>query len=301
MARPVPLPVRDRKTGKLFREFSPDLASTYESRPARSPTAWLEAQPAYDWLVAAVQHSRFSARKIDSFIKKHKIDMREFEPVMYRSYSDFFTRRFRDGMRSFPKARTRMGAFAEARYFAWSELDPAQQFPIKGHSLDLEQLLGNKSRARPFIGGPILLARLSPVDYHHIHYPDDGRTLSHFAIGGRLWTINWKALQSKPDILFRNERHVQFLQTRNFGRLGFVEIGAMTVGRVIRVHDAKKPFRRGNEKAYFDFGGSAVVVFGEKGHWIPSRDLLQNTQDCVETFVRLGEPIANAPRRRSRR
>jgi len=80
-----------------------------------------------------------------------------------------------------------------------------------------------------------------------------------------------------------------------------VEIGAMTVGRVIRVHPPDKPFRRGNEKAYFDFGGSAVVVLGEKGRWVPSRDLLKNTRDCVETFVRLGEPIAHTVRRRSRR
>jgi phosphatidylserine decarboxylase len=260
----------------------------------------LESQPAYDWFVAALQHTRRSATKIEGFVRKHKIDMSEFEPVIYRSYAEFFTRRFRDGMRRFPRAPKSMGAFAEGRYFGWKALDPEQRFPIKNSSLNMEKILGNSSRVKPFIGGPVLLARLSPVDYHHLHYPDDGHTLSQYRIGGRLWTIHWKALQSKPDILFKNERAVQFLQTKNFGRLGFVEIGAMTVGRIIQVHESKKPFRRGDEKAYFNFGGSAVLVLGEKGRWIPTKDILQNTSDCVETYVRLGEPIAAAARQRKR-
>jgi len=30
---------------------------------------------------------------------------------------------------------------------------------------------------------------------------------------GRLWTVNWHALLNKPDILFRNERHINILDT----------------------------------------------------------------------------------------
>jgi phosphatidylserine decarboxylase len=138
----------------------------------------------------------------------------------------------------------------------------------------------------------VLLARLAPVDYHRIHYPDDGKTVHSSRIGGRLWTINWRALQNKPDVLFRNERHVQILETGNFGRLGFVEIGAMTVGRVVQTHKPEKPFRRGAEKGYFCFGGSAIVMFGEPGAWLPSEDILRNTPESIETFLRLGEPVA---------
>jgi len=29
---------------------------------------------------------------------------------------------------------------------------------------------------RALVVRPLLLARLAPVDYHHVHYPDDGRT-----------------------------------------------------------------------------------------------------------------------------
>ena len=107
-----------------------------------------------------------------------------------------------------------MGAFAEARYLAWERLDQTQEFPIKGHSLDAALILGSASRARDFADGPVILARLSPMDYHHVHYPDHGRTLGHDRMGGRLWTVNWHALLNKPDILFENERHISILEAR---------------------------------------------------------------------------------------
>jgi phosphatidylserine decarboxylase len=163
-ARPLPLPLWDRQAGKLVNEFMDDAASTYESRPRRSFNQWLESHPLYDWLLAAYQNSRFSRRKIEPFIRKHGIDMSEFEPVAYRSYADFFERRFKPGARSFPADPVSMGAFAEARYLAWEQVEATQEFPVKGRSLDAAQLLGSVTRARSFTGGPVILARLSPMD-----------------------------------------------------------------------------------------------------------------------------------------
>jgi phosphatidylserine decarboxylase len=293
MTKPQALPVWDRNKGKLIQEFSDDLASTYETRPGLSPTAWLESQPLYDWLVSAMQHSSRSAKNIQPFIDKHKIDMSEFQPVIYRSYAQFFTRLFKPGVRDFPKKPERMGAFAEARYFAWDALDPDQEFPIKGHSLNIERILNNKERSKPFLGGPVILARLAPMDYHHVHYFDHGRTTGDDRIGGRLWTVTWKALRTKPKILFHNERHINYFKTENFGRVAFVEIGAMTVGRIVQVHALDKPFERGEQKSFFNFGGSAIIMFGEKGCWRADEDIVQRTKEGVETFVRLGEPIAS--------
>jgi phosphatidylserine decarboxylase len=291
MAKPLPLPVWDRRAGKLIEEYSDDLKATYESRPHRSMHQWFESHPAYDWLVAAYQSTTRSARQIEPFIKKHRIDMTEFKPVVYRSFAEFFDREFRPGARPFPDAADEMGAFAEARYFGWERLASNQEFPIKGHSLSAQRILGNDDQARPFIGGPIILARLSPMDYHHVHYPDDGTTLSQDQLGYRLWTVNWHALLNKHDILFSNERQINILETRNFGRLAFVEVGALSVGRIIQVHARSSPFQRGEEKSVFKFGGSAVVVFGEPGTWRPSDDLLEHTQEGVETLVRLGDPV----------
>jgi phosphatidylserine decarboxylase len=104
--------------------------------------------------------------------------------------------------------------------------------------------------------------------------------------------VNWHALQNQPDILFHNERQINILQTKNFGRAAFVEVGALSVGRIIQVHPFDTPFRRGEEKSVFNFGGSAVVVFGEPRAWRPADDLLAHTKEGIETFVRLGEAVA---------
>jgi phosphatidylserine decarboxylase len=122
MSKPLPLPVWDRRKDKLVREFMPAHPTTYESKPRRSVTQWLESEPLYDWLLAAYQDTRWSARQIKLFIDKHHIDMSDFEPVPYRTFAAFFDRKLRAGARSFPTARGVMGAFAEARYFGWSAI-----------------------------------------------------------------------------------------------------------------------------------------------------------------------------------
>jgi phosphatidylserine decarboxylase len=292
--QPLPLPVWDRRNGILTNEFMKDHPATYDSHPRRSLAQWLESEPLYDWLLAAYQSTRWSARQIEPFIRRHHIDMREFKPGPYHSFAEFFDRDFLPGARTFSEAPKEMSAFAEARYFGWRTVGPNQRFPVKGHALSAEDILGSAEKAVTLRGGPVLLARLSPMDYHHVHYPDDGRTLYEDWLGRRLWTVNWHALLNQENILFTNERQIHILETANFGVLGFVEVGAMSVGRIVQTHPTDIPFARGAEKAVFKFGGSAIVVFGEAGKWSPCVDILDHTQKGIETLVRLGEPVALA-------
>lgn len=90
MSKPLPLPVYDRRNARLFQEFMDDSPSTYESRPHRSLVQWITSSPTIDWLVAAYQKMSFSARKIDSFVRKHDIDMSEFESGPFENYAAFF-------------------------------------------------------------------------------------------------------------------------------------------------------------------------------------------------------------------
>src|SRR3984957_17204310 len=140
MAKPLPLAVWDRHAARLIEEFMDDHPSTYESRPPRSWNQWLESEPLYDWLLAAYQNTRRSARQIEPFIRKHKIEMSEFKPVIYRSFAVCVHRELRPGARTFVAASNAMAAFAEARYFGWNRLEADQQFPVKGCSLSAEQI-----------------------------------------------------------------------------------------------------------------------------------------------------------------
>jgi phosphatidylserine decarboxylase len=293
MSKPLQLTIWDRDGRRHVTEFMDDNPSTYESEPGHSFNQWLQSHPLYDWMIAAYQNTRFSAKKIEPFVQKYNIDMREYEPGPYRSYADFFDRRFLPNKRQFTQNGDEMAAFAEARYFGWFSWNAETLFPVKGHSVTAADILGDEDLAKPYRDGPVLLARLSPMDYHHLHYPDGGATMEERRIGRRLWTVNPNALRNKPEILLKNERTIQILNTQHLGRLAFVEIGALSVGRILRVHPIDRPFKRGDEKSVFRFGGSAVILFGEKHAWQPSADILEQTRAGVETYIRLGQPVAS--------
>ena len=219
--------------------------------------------------------------------------MEEFEGSSFASFNEFFIRRFKSGSRPFVSAPGEMPAFAEGRYLAFDKTSKKQTLLIKGIRLSPASLLGDCEKAKAFVGGPLLIARLCPTDYHRFHFPDEGVGFDDYRIAGKLHSVNPVALYYKEDILATNERQVSLLQTRNFGRLAYVEVGALCVGKIVQSHVSGKSFIRGEEKGYFLFGGSTVVLMGEPGAWKPDEDLLKQTARGMETLLKLGTRIAS--------
>ena len=90
------------------------------------------------------------------------------------------------------------------------------------------------------------------------------------------------------------KRHVTILETKNFGRIAYVEVGAMMVGKIVQTHE-KVNFMRGQEKGYFLFGGSTVIVLGQKGAWEPSQDIQKWTSKGLEVFfLKLGSSVGKS-------
>lgn len=252
-------------------------------------------------IYGVLQNYPFSGyRKVQSFIQKFSIKIDEFLPedeqkeIPYSSFNSFFIRRFKSSMRPFIQYPKLMPAFCEARYFGQQALDNTKTIPVKGKYLAAHSLAGDAWKEGEFENGPILLARLCPVDYHRFHFPDNGEYIKHFRIPGRYHSVNPLALTVKPDIFCTNERQISLLHSENFGKLLYVEVGAICVGKIVQTHKEKK-FTRGDEKGYFLFGGSTVILFGEKNRWAPDRDILENTAKGLETFVKLGDRIASLP------
>lgn len=266
----------------------------YETRAGRCLTGSVLARKWVSRLVGVYQSSPLSRRRIRSFVDEFDIATTEFVDGPYRSFNEFFARRFKPGARAFSSDPGDLPAFAEGRYVAFAEVTADQTFPVKGDDVSPVRLLGDEGRAEPFLGGPLLIARLCPVDYHRFHYPDGGTTLEEVRIPGRLHSVNPLALSRRGDILWTNERRVSVLETENFGLLAYVEVGALNVGRIVHTHPASRPFRRGDEKGYFLFGASTVLLLGEPGRWRPEADLLEKTRERREVLVRLGDRVASS-------
>ncbi len=216
--------------------------------------------------------------------------MEDYEPGPYRTFNDFFIRRFKPQKRKFLQGPGQLPAFAEGRYLAFENITEEQKFPVKGQFLRVQDLLDDQIKARQFEGGPMVIARLCPVDYHRFHFPDDGEILDHWSISGRLHSVNPVALEARPNIFITNERQVTLLKTKNLGILAYIEVGALCVGKIIQTY-AGRTFKRGDEKGYFLFGGSTVILLGEKGSWKPNADMLKRSSMGLETYIHLGDGI----------
>ena len=70
-----------------------------------------------------------------------------------------------------------------------------------------------------------------------------------------------------------------------------VEVGAFTVGFIQQCFTPGKPTAKGDHKGHFELGGSIVVLLFAKGRIEIDDDLLANSKNGLETYVRLGESI----------
>jgi phosphatidylserine decarboxylase len=261
----------------------------------------LVASKSVSQLYGCYQDWPISQNKVPPFVEKFDIDLSIYKAgsvpsdkkeFSYKTFNEFFIREFETNQRQFVGNEEKMPAFCEARYFGHEEIHNDVKIPVKGKFLNSQDLLGGSKWAQTFAGGPLLIARLCPVDYHRYHYPLSGKTLDSFQIEGQYHSVNPLALNSKPEIYIVNERRASILETKEFGKLAYIEVGAAMVGKIIQSHDEAKPHSKGDEKGYFLFGGSTVILLGEKGAWSPSDDVLTNTKEGIETYLQLGEEVA---------
>ncbi|MDR2736903.1 MAG: phosphatidylserine decarboxylase, partial [Gracilibacteraceae bacterium] len=81
--------------------------------------------------------------------------------------------------------------------------------------------------------------------------------------------------------------------TARFGRIVWAEVGAMLVGRIIQTHTGA-PARKGDEKGYFEFGGSSIVLLLKQDAAIIDPDILAHSAQGIETKVTRGEKIGES-------
>ena len=231
---------------------------------------------------------RISALAVGPFIRKNHICMDDFEQRRFRSFNDFFTRRVLPGKRPVDDAPTHLIAPCDSKLTVY-DIRPDSRFWIKGTEYTLEGLLQSKELAERFLGGTLLLFRLTVGDYHRYAYIDSGFVSGSTRIPGVFHTVN-PAAASRYPIYRENTREYSLLESRQFGTVLQMEVGAAMVGRIVNAPGSRS-VRRGEEKGRFEFGGSTVIVLLQRGRAVLDADLLRNTAQDAETVVRLGERI----------
>ena len=173
------------------------------------------------------------------------------------------------------------------------DLDPDARIKVKGMHIRLSSLLGFKSHPTLWDSGMVLVFRLAPCDYHRFGHGVDGVQGAVHTVRGRFHSVNPLALRHKPDVLMTNFRQWCFVQSDLWGTLIEVEVGAMMVGSIVQHHLGGGPCQRGQEKGYFQFGGSSVVVVLEPGRIEVDKDIRKQSEMGIETLVQYGEGVGS--------
>ncbi len=232
-------------------------------------------------------NSSLSKSRIEGFIKTNEIDMSQYEQREYASYNDFFIRKIIDGKRPFLVDDNVLISPADSKLTCY-KIGLDSHFTIKDTVYSLADLLDDEKLANEYLNGYCMIFRLTVDDYHRYSFIDDGKIIKSKYIPGIFHTVNPIANDYYP-IYKQNSRNYTIIDSKNFGMMIQMEVGAMMVGKI--VNHNKKYCLKGEEKGYFEFGGSTVIILLKENQVVIDNDIIENTNKNKETVVKLGETI----------
>lgn len=303
MAKPLKDPIIffNRYTQHLEQEAiygEPWLRWAYETRIGKRTAklilkrAWFSAW--YGWRM----DSPSSRRRILPFIQKYQLKTEGFEkpPEAFQSFNDFFARKLKpEAMQVSPNAKEACFP-AEGRHLGFQNFSETDGIYVKGQQFNLASFLDNEALAQAYAGGSLVFSRLCPVDYHRFHFPVSGSPLSPRYIKGDLLSVNPIALRKNIRILCQNRRIITEIHTAHFGTVLMAEIGATCVGHIHQTFKPNHAVRKGSEKGFFKFGGSATLLLFQPNTIQLAPDLLEQTQKGYELYAKMGDSLGTSKR-----
>lgn len=281
--------IYDRKTGTYEEivQYGAGKLDFLYNNPVGRIFLGIAVSPFVSNIYASKNAKKSSVKKIPGFIKEHNIDMSDFEDKEYQSFTDFFTRKIRYGKRSVDMTPEALISPADSKLLVY-EIDKDTSMRIKGRTYTVDEILADEENAKEFGGGYALVFRLTVDDYHRFCYPDKGCLISKRFIKGKLHTVS--PVSKNHKIYMENTRQVNLLKTEKFGTIAYIEVGAMLVGRI--VDNGTDVFEKGQEKGYFEPGGSTVIILVKNVEI--DKDIMEQSASGIETKVRMGERIGRA-------
>ena len=249
-------------------------------------------QPQVSKLAGRYLSSAHSKWLISKFIERNEINMDIYEECDYSSFNDFFTRKIKPDCRPVPEDLDVLISPCDCLATVY----PIQEnttFSIKNTEYTLRSLLRSPLLANRFRGGYAYVLRLTVEDYHRYLYSVSGKQSKNYHIDGTFHTVNPIANDYLP-IYKENTREYTVIHSKEFGDVLQMEVGALLVGKISN-HKQSTVVTRGEEKGFFEYGGSTIVVLTQKGRVTPRSDLLTNSKNGYETKVLQAHPLGILP------
>ncbi|KAF9523509.1 phosphatidylserine decarboxylase family protein [Crepidotus variabilis] len=199
----------------------------------------------------------------------------------FKSWDDFFTRKFKDGLRPVaePSNDTIIVNPCECvPYRVQSNVSKRDKFWVKAQPYSIDDILGFDSLGSRFVGGSIYQAFLGPLIYHRWHSPVTGMVKKTYKIPGTYYSQKASAsFLGEPDPLAPTQsqayetavatRAVIAIQADNpdIGMVIVLPVGMSEVSSCEVTVSANQRVTKGQEIGMFHYGGSTVCLIFEKG------------------------------------
>ena len=254
---------------------------------------------AYRWvsLLSGIYFSSPMSRgKIKPFVESLQIDSSESEKPHdeYGSFNEFFSRKLKPGLRPVCQDSGSLTSPGDGRLLVFPRIDEDSLSYVKWAPIRLVELFNSdQALVDRYRGGACAVLRLAPADYHRFHFPVAGTPGESSSVPGLLHSVNPYALEGNIPVFALNKRTICTVQTEELGSVLLLEVGALGVGSMMQTYTPGLRVSRGEEKGYFKYGGSTCIVFIEPDRLVFDEDLLGNSEQGLETIVRMGERIAS--------
>ncbi|WP_036609714.1 phosphatidylserine decarboxylase [Oribacterium sp. P6A1] len=234
-----------------------------------------------------------SARLVPGYVKKNGIDLSRYEVPAggYVSFNDFFTRKLLPENR--PKPNSGLTAPCDG-LLTVLDIDSESNFLIKNSNYSLVRLLKDRELADKFSNGTAFIFRLTPSHYHRYNFCSNGTVSSQKRISGKLHCVRPIALEQLP-VFIENSREYVTIESEQAGKLIQMEVGALFVGKISNYAHKDETYhvRTTDEKGYFEFGGSTIIVLTDHRVSVNEAILNRKRNEEGEIPVVIGESLIN--------
>ncbi|OFI04987.1 phosphatidylserine decarboxylase proenzyme [Clostridium acetireducens DSM 10703] len=237
--------------------------------------------------------SKISKKKIYNFVKDFNIDTKNCKKSIeeFENFNDFFVRELTPEIRPIDKNKNHFISPGDGRITVYTNINLQNLVQIKGFNYSFSELINNKDLEKQYNKGTCILLRLCPTDYHRFHFIDSGICSSTNKVKGNYYSVNPIALKKINKLFCQNKREWSVFHSSNFSDILYVEVGATCVGSIIQTYKPNNKVEKGEEKGFFKFGGSTIILFLKNNVLKIDKDILKQSSLGFETKVLMGEKI----------
>lgn len=231
------------------------------------------------------------AETLASFYNSPNFNMAEYMPPPsgYKTFNQLFARHVKPGARPIAAIADPnvIVSAADSTFNGWWQINAESKVTFKTLQWTLRELLEGSPYRDRFQGGIFMHSFLNTTDYHRLHVPVGGKVLESRVIQGQAYLdvvaqpasgggegehslVAIRSRRQAETYDAQDNEGYQFAQTRGLivldtpiGLVAVLPIGMAQVSSVVMTAEVGKTLHKGEEFAYFQFGGSDHIVLFE--------------------------------------